>query len=76
MQEATNNSQKITTDAIEKVYADGVYNSSKNQEFCDDNNINFILTGLQSPKGRYDLIPDKQNTDKLTVIDLKTGNII
>ena len=76
MQDATNNSQKITTDAIEKVYADGAYNSSKNQEFCDDNNINFILTGLQGPKGRYDLIPDKQNTDKLTVIDTKTGNII
>ena len=76
MQDATDNSQRITTDAIEKVYADGAYNSPKNQEFCDDNDINFILTGLQGPKGRYDLIPDKQNSDKLTVKDNKTGNII
>ena len=76
MRDATNNSQKITADAIEKVYADGAYNSPKNQEFCDDNDINFILTGLQGPKGRYDLIPDKQNSDKLTVKDNKTGNII
>ncbi len=76
MQNAVENSQKITSDTIEKLYADGAYNSSKNQEFCDDNNIDLILTGLQGPKGRYDLIPNKQNTDKLTVIDLKTGKII
>ena len=76
MQDAIENSQKITSDTIGKLYADGAYNSSKNQKFCDDNNIDLILTGLQGPKGRYDLIPDKQNTDKLTVIDQKTGNII
>lgn len=76
MQDAIKNSQRLTTDVIEKLYADGAYNSSKNQEFCQDNDIDIILTGLQGPKGRYDLIPDKQNTDKLTVIDQKTGNII
>lgn len=76
MQDAVENSQKITTDAHEKLYADVAYNSAKNQEFCDDNEIDLILTGLLCPKGRYDLIPDKLNTDKLTVIDQKTGNII
>ena len=76
MQDAVENSQNMTMDTIEKLYADGAYNSSENQEFCNDNDINLILTGLQGPKGRYDLIPDKQNTDKLTVIDQKTGNII
>jgi hypothetical protein len=76
MQDAVENSQNMTMDTIEKLYADGAYNSAKNQEFCDDNEIELILTGLQGPIGRYDLIPDKQNTDKLTVIDQKTGNII
>jgi hypothetical protein len=76
MQDAVENSQNMTMDTIEKLYADGAYNSSENQEFCNDNDINLILTGLQGPKGRYDLIPDKQNADKLTVIDQKTGNII
>ena len=76
MQDAVENSQNMTMDTIETLYADGAYNSSENQEFCNDNDINLILTGLQGPKGRYDLIPDKQNTDKLTVIDQKTGNII
>ena len=76
MQDAVENSQNMTMDTIEKLYADGAYNSSENQEFCNDNDINLILTGLQGPKGRYDLIPHKQNTDKLTVIDQKTGNII
>ena len=76
MQDAVENSQNMTMDTIETLYADGAYNSSENQEFCNDNDINLILTGLQGPKGRYDLIPDKQNADKLTVIDQKTGNII
>ncbi len=76
MQDAVENSQNMTMDTIEKLYADGAYNSSSNQEFCVDNKIEFILTGLQGPKGRYDLILDKQNTDKLIVIDQKTGNII
>ena len=76
MQDAVENSQNMTMDTIEKLYADGAYNSAKNQEFCRDNEIDLILTGLQGPIGRYDLIPDKQNTNKLTVIDQKTGNII
>ena len=66
----------MTTDDIEKLYADGAYNSLENQEFCKGDNIDIILTGLQGPEGRYDLIPDKQNKDKLTVIDRKTGNVI
>ncbi len=76
LQDAVENSQTMTTDTPEKLYADGAYNSFKNQEFCKKNNINLILTGLQGSKGRYNLIPDKQNEDKLTVIDRKTGNII
>ena len=76
MQDAIKESQKMTTDDIEKLYADGAYNSLENQEFCKGDNIDIILTGLQGPEGRYDLIPDKQNKDKLTVIDRKTGNVI
>jgi hypothetical protein len=76
LQDAAGNSQKMTTDDIEKLYADGAYNSSENQEFCADNDIDLILTGLQGAEGRYDLIADEQNADKLTVIDRKTGNII
>ena len=76
MKEAIENTQKITPDETEKLYADGAYNSSKNQEFCKDNEIDLILTGLQGKEGRYDLIPDKENEDKLTVIDRKTLSIL
>lgn len=76
MQEAIENTQKITPDDTEKLYADGAYNSSENQEFCKNGGIDFILTGLQGKEGRYDLIPDKDSKDKLAVIDCKTGNII
>ena len=76
MQDAIKESQKMTTDDIEKLYADGAYNSLENQEFCKGDNIDIILTGLQGPEGRYDLIPDKQKRDKLIVIDRKTGNVI
>ncbi len=76
MQQAIENTQKITPDDTEKLYADGAYNSSKNQEFCKDNEIDLVLTGLQGGEGRYDLIPDKENADNLTVIDSKTGNVV
>ncbi len=76
LKDAISNSQELVADTIEKIYADGAYNSSENQEFCDDNNIELILTGLQGAEGRYDLIPDEENADKLKVIDKETDQPI
>lgn len=67
---AVKNSQKILTDKIENIHADGAYNSEENQEFTTDNNINFYLTGFQGKAGRYDL---KFHGNTLQVTDTNTN---
>jgi hypothetical protein len=46
-------SQSILEDKIEKVYADGAYNSTDNQAYAQDNDIELILTGLQGKTPLY-----------------------
>jgi len=70
---AVENSQEILDDKIENLHADGAYNSGDNQEFTDQENINFYLTGFQGKPGRYDLTIDK---GKLQVIDTHTNEEI
>ena len=64
------NSQEILSDDIENLHADGAYNSEKNQEFTNDENINFYLTGFQGKPGRYDL---NLHEGKLQIIDTHTN---
>lgn len=61
-------SQKITETTVEKVYADGAYQTPRNDSFCRD--IDMVFTGIQGAISRYDL----EMTDKgLMVTDTKTG---
>lgn len=76
LQQALANTQEILANEIEKVYADGAYNSVGNQDFCKTNNIDLLLTAMQGATPRYTISLDEQNPDKLIVIDNKTGNII
>lgn len=55
---------------VENVHADGAYNSQANQEYTNEDGINFYLTGLQGPIGRFDLNPIE---DGLEVIDMQTN---
>jgi len=70
------NTQEILPENIEKVYADGAYNSVENQEYCQNNDINLLLTALQGATPRYEVSLDKQDNNKLIVTDNKTGNQI
>jgi hypothetical protein len=67
------NTKKLLTDNIENVHADGAYNSSINQDYTDEKNINFYLTGMQGYESRYDLT---NLQDKLQITDKQTGKII
>lgn len=58
---------------IENVSTDGAYHSPENQEFCKENNINFILPTIQGAKGRFDL--NLSENDELIVTDSNTGLI-
>ncbi|HEY5592421.1 MAG TPA: transposase [Paludibacter sp.] len=76
LQQALTNSQEILPNEIEKVYADGAYNSIENQEHCQKETINLLLTAMQGAVPRYDLSLDPQDQNKLIVTDNKTGNQI
>lgn len=71
VQQAIEVTTKITGQAVEKVYADGAYQSPKNDPFCEG--IDMVYTGIQGTKTRYQL--DLQH-EELYVTDLVTGEVI
>jgi hypothetical protein len=76
LKQALSQSQEILPNNIEKAYTDGAYNSVANQDFCQENNINLMLTAMQGPLPRYEVSLDSQDQNRLIVIDNKTGNSI
>jgi hypothetical protein len=72
---AVDHTQEILTDSIEKVYADGAYHSTSNQEYCqrDEHPIDLVLTGMQGSAPRYEISLDEQDENNLIVTDNKTG---
>jgi hypothetical protein len=76
VQNALTNTQEILPNNIEKVYADGAYNSLENQEYCQNNNIDLVLTALQGAIPRYDVSLNLQDNNQLIVTDNKTGKQI
>ena len=69
----TNIREKVSTDIIEKVYADGAYQSPGNREFADMNSIELITSGLQGRQSKYDL---EMKEGELVVTHIGTGEII
>ena len=55
LQQALADSQEIIPNEIEKVYADGAYNSVDNQDYCQKNTMNLLLTAMQGAIPRYDV---------------------
>jgi len=62
--------EEVTQQPAEKVYADGAFQSSDNDEFCK--NIDMVFTGLQGSESRYIL---EMTNDELMVTDSQTGEI-
>jgi hypothetical protein len=76
LKQALHQSQEILPNNIEKAYTDGAYNSVGNQDYCQDNFIDLLLTGMQGGKPRYEVSLDSQDQNRLIVIDNITGNQI
>jgi hypothetical protein len=76
LKQALSQSQEILPNNIEKAYTDGAYNSVRNQDFCQENNINLLLTAMQGGKPRYEVSLDSKDQHRLIVIDNITGNQI
>lgn len=74
LQPALEASQKIVTQKIENLHADGAYNSTENQEYCKINNINLYLHAIQGAKGKFSY--EKLADDELKIINIQTNEII
>ena len=59
---------EVTCQAIEKVYADGAYQSPANDSCCE--NIDMVFTGIQGGESKYDL---EMTPEGLLVTDTQTG---
>ena len=68
VQPAIEATTQLTGQAVEKVYADGAYQSPDNDAFCDG--IDMVFTGMQGALSRYELDLTEQG---LVVTDTNTG---
>lgn len=62
---------EVTGQKVEKVYADGAYQSPTNDEYCE--NIDMVFTGIQGAEPKYDL---EMTSEGLLVTDTNTGELI
>lgn len=62
---------EVTGQTVEKVYADGAYQSPNNDTCCE--NIDMVFTGIQGFESRYDL---EMTPEGLLVTDIKTGELM
>lgn len=63
--------QGVTCTHVEKIYADGAYQSPGNDGFCQD--IDMVFTGIQGAASRYEL---EMTPEGLLVTDTKTGETL
>jgi len=71
VQPAIESTNQVTGQQVEKVYADGAYQSPNNDEYCED--IDMVFTGIQGFASRYDL---EMTPKGLMVTDTQTGELI
>ncbi len=72
LQEAVENSERVTNSTIEDLYADGAYQSPDNREFAKSHNAMQLKTGKMQGGCRWELIPHDE--DGLTIREIATGN--
>lgn len=72
LQEAVENSERVTGAAIEDLYADGAYQSPDNREFAKNHNGMQLKTGKMQGGCRWELIPHDE--DGLSIREIATGN--
>jgi CheY-like chemotaxis protein len=73
LEKAITDTQDIVPDKIEKIYADGAYNNPDNQDYCQNNDIDLLLTAMQGANPRYEVQLDENDTNTLKVTDTTTG---
>ena len=72
LQEAVENSERVTKSTVEDLYADGAYQSPENRKFAKSHDGMQLKTGKMQGGCRWELIPHGE--DGLTVREIATGN--
>lgn len=73
VQEAIQSTEKVTGATVERLYADGAYQSEDNRTYASLDKIELMITGIQGKPSRFEL---EMDNDGLRVTDKKTGEII
>ena len=73
-QEAIEATQETTNQKVETANVDGGYYSKDNVKYCNENEIDFILSDFPAPASRYDI--HYFDGEKLELIDTQTNVII
>ena len=66
--------QEVVTDKIEEAYTDGAFHSPENQEYCNKNNVDWVLGGIQGKPSKYDLSFDAEGD--LVVLNTESGQFL
>ena len=72
VEEAVGNSERVTGETVEHLYADGAYQSPENREFAEKHDGMTLKTGKMQGGARWELIPHDHD-DGLTVREIATG---
>ena len=73
VEQAVENSERVTKSTIEDLYADGAYQSPENRKFAEEHGGMNLKTGKMQGGARWELIPHDHD-DGLTVREIATGN--
>lgn len=74
LKQSVEQSKEILNDKIENIHADGAYHSGENQQYCQEEGVNFYLNAMPGSGGQYDLSMDEDG--ELIVTDTITQEII
>ena len=72
VEEAVENSERVTESTVEDLYADGAYQSPENRKFAEGHGGMRLKTGKMHGGARWELIPHEHD-DGLTVREIATG---
>lgn len=84
VKDAVNKIKEVTGNKVDKVHADGAYQSMENRELAADkeNGFDFIANGIHGKPSRFDLdlqedgalqVTDRQTAEVMTAIKVKDG---
>jgi hypothetical protein len=74
LQPAIEATREVVHQKIETVNADGAYHSVDNENYCQENSIDLIVSAIQGKPSRYDLTLDEEG--QLLVTDQTTDTIV